>query len=93
MIYRRRDMIYSSALDEIKSVLTPNAVGFHYEMISSNAVRFILSVRTDLVAPNKKHPSGVFFVCERITKSCLKCGDSPPKHISYLKLFSPYLLK
>ena len=45
--YLRSDEICCA--DEIKSVLSSNEVGFHHEMISSIADRFIPSARTDLV--------------------------------------------
>ena len=43
------DEIFGSASDEIKSVLSPNEVGFHREAISSTIGGFIPSARTDLV--------------------------------------------
>ena len=46
---RRPDEIVRSALDEIKSVLKPDEVGFYRKAISSAAGGFIPSIRTDLV--------------------------------------------
>ena len=44
------DEIFGFASDEIKSVPTPDEVGFNRRAISSNAVGFIPPPRTDLVA-------------------------------------------
>ena len=53
----------SANADEIKSVQSPDEVGFHHEVISSTTGGFIPSERTDLV--EKKHPlstdKGCFF--------------------------------
>ena len=68
------DEIFGFASDEIKSAAPPCEAGFHREAISSNEVGFI-PPSADLVAPNKKHPSGVFFVWSRIRESPA-CGRS-----------------